>query len=110
MGMVDKYSTGGTVKAREAIIKKVVNWQEANKTKPQEYAKFDGGGIARNKTYNKNIKHSRDYAKTSFYDAGNSANYALASEDIINWLNANPEELEKAKVALSDLPQMKKHL
>ena len=25
----------GTVKAREAIIKKVVNWQEANKTKPQ---------------------------------------------------------------------------
>ena len=42
-GMVDKYSTGGTVKAREAIIKKVVNWQEANKTKPQEYAKFDEG-------------------------------------------------------------------
>lgn len=41
MGMIDKYSTGGTVKAREAIIKKVVNWQEANKTKPQEYAKFD---------------------------------------------------------------------
>ena len=37
MGMVDKYATGGTVKAREAIIKKVVNWQEANKTKPQEY-------------------------------------------------------------------------
>lgn len=26
MGMVDKYATGGTVKAREAIIKKVVNW------------------------------------------------------------------------------------
>lgn len=43
MGMVDKYSTGGTVKAREAIIKKVVNWQEANKTKPQEYAKFSEG-------------------------------------------------------------------
>ena len=43
IGMVDKYATGGTVKAREAIIKKVVNWQEANKTKPQEYAKFDEG-------------------------------------------------------------------
>lgn len=42
-GLVDKYATGGTVKAREAIIKKVVNWQEANKTKPQEYAKFDEG-------------------------------------------------------------------
>ena len=45
------------VKAKEAIIKKVVNWQEANKTKPQEYAKFDGGGIAGiNKYgYNKNM-------------------------------------------------------
>ena len=43
MGMVDKYATGGTVKAREAIIKKVVNWQEANKTKPQEYAMYDEG-------------------------------------------------------------------
>lgn len=32
-----------TLGAREAIIKKVVNWQEANKTKPQEYAKFDEG-------------------------------------------------------------------
>ena len=57
MGMVDKYSTGGTVKAREAIIKKVVNWQEANKTKSQEYATFSGGGIAGiNKYgYNKNM-------------------------------------------------------
>ena len=33
----------GTIKAREAVIKKVVNWQEANKTKPQEYAKFGDG-------------------------------------------------------------------
>lgn len=33
----------GTVKAREAIIKKVVAWQEANKTKPQEYAMYDEG-------------------------------------------------------------------
>lgn len=33
----------GTIKAREAVIKKVVNWQEANKTKPQEYAKFSDG-------------------------------------------------------------------
>lgn len=41
-GLVDKYSTGGTVKAREAIIKKVVNWQEARKAEkntPQQYAK-----------------------------------------------------------------------
>ena len=31
------------IKAKEAIIKKVVNWQEANKTKPQQYAKYDTG-------------------------------------------------------------------
>lgn len=56
MGMVDKYATGGTVKAREAIIKKVVNWQEANKTKPQEYAKFNEGIKGVNKYgYNKNM-------------------------------------------------------
>ena len=61
MGMVDKYSTGGTVKAREAIIKKVVNWQEANKTKPQEYAKFDGGGIAGINKYGYN-KNMSDFA------------------------------------------------
>lgn len=36
-------SSDGTVKAREAIIKKVVNWQEANKTKPQQYAMYDDG-------------------------------------------------------------------
>ena len=45
MGMVDKYATGGTVKAREAIIKKVVNWQEANKTKHHENNKFAKGAI-----------------------------------------------------------------
>lgn len=60
MGMVDKYSTGGTVKAREAIIKKVVNWQEANKTKPQEYAKFYEGVKGVNK-YGYNINMS-DFA------------------------------------------------
>lgn len=43
MGMVDKYATGGTVKAREAIIKKVVNWQEANKTKSKEFKKYAKG-------------------------------------------------------------------
>lgn len=53
-GLVD---SDRNVKAKEAIIKKVVNWQEVNKTKSQEYAKFDGGGIAGiNKYgYNKNM-------------------------------------------------------
>ena len=39
-GLVD---SNKNIKAKEAIIKKVVNWQEANKTKPQEYAKYDTG-------------------------------------------------------------------
>ena len=57
MGMVDKYATGGTVKAREAIIKKVVNWQEANKTKPQEYAMYrDGTNNVKPYGYNKNLE------------------------------------------------------
>ena len=57
MGMVDKYATGGTVKAREAIIKKVVNWQEANKTKPQEYAMYSSGtNNVKPYGYNKNLE------------------------------------------------------
>ena len=47
MVTIDKKKTNklseGTAKAREAIIKKVVNWQEANKTKPQEYAMYSNG-------------------------------------------------------------------
>lgn len=39
-GLVD---SNKNIKAKEAIIKKVVNWQEANKTKPQQYAKYDTG-------------------------------------------------------------------
>ena len=61
-GLVDKYATGGTVKAREAIIKKVVNWQEANKTKPQEYAKFDEGtdkeGVQKRTLFNQRNRNS----------------------------------------------------
>lgn len=40
-GLVD---SNKNIKAKEAIIKKVVNWQEQNKTKPQQYAKFSKGG------------------------------------------------------------------
>lgn len=57
-GLVD---SDRNVKAKEAIIKKVVNWQEANKTKPQEYAKFDGGGIAGINKYGYN-KNMSDFA------------------------------------------------
>lgn len=44
-GLVD---SNKNVKAKEAIIKKVVNWQEANKTKPQEYAMYSEGDIVEN--------------------------------------------------------------
>ena len=55
--MVDKYATGGAVKAREAIIKKVVNWQETNKTKPQQYATYSGGtDNVKPYGYNKNLE------------------------------------------------------
>lgn len=46
-GLVD---SNKNTKAKEAIIKKVVNWQEANKTKPTEYAKFYKGGPVEYKT------------------------------------------------------------
>lgn len=42
-GLID---TTKNTKAKEAIIKKVVNWQEANKTKPTEYAKLEEGTIS----------------------------------------------------------------
>ena len=46
-GLID---TTKNTKAKEAIIKKVVNWQEANKTNPTEYAKFYKGGPVAYKT------------------------------------------------------------
>lgn len=50
-GLVDNNKN---MKAKEAIIKKVVNWQEANRTKPQEYAMYDEGtpraGTSKNRT------------------------------------------------------------
>ena len=39
-GLVD---SNKNQKAKEAIIKKVVNWQEANKTKTKELPKYEGG-------------------------------------------------------------------
>ena len=120
----------GTVKAREAIIKKVVNWQEANKTKPQEYAKYAFGidevevdepivnkdekkninTIAVNPNYNKNISHSRDLAISSWYGAGDPIKYNENATLVTNWLRNNTTALANAKAALSHLPQVKKNL
>lgn len=84
MGMVDKYATGGTVKAREAIIKKVVNWQEANKTKPQEYAKFDDGGIAGVNKYGYN-KNMSDFA---YWDKDKNE----YKKEYLDWVNNLTEQ------------------
>ena len=72
MGMVDKYATGGTVKAREAIIKKVVDWQEANKTKPQEYAMYSGG-TGEEGVENKPIKKRRNSIWNNLQDKWNAS-------------------------------------
>ena len=72
MGMVDKYATGGTVKAREAIIKKVVNWQEANKTEPQEYAMYDSG-TGKDGVENKPIKKRRNSIWNRMQDKRNAS-------------------------------------
>ena len=44
-----------TLGAIEMMIKKVVNWQEANKTKPQEYAKFKYGWNGEIKTWDDSV-------------------------------------------------------
>lgn len=75
-GLVD---SDRNVKAKEAIIKKVVNWQEANKTKPQEYAKFDGGGIAGVNKYGYN-KNMSDFA---YWDK-NKNEY---KKEYLDWVN-----------------------
>lgn len=100
MGMVDKYSTGGTVKAREAIIKKVVNWQEANKTKPQQYAMYSGGtDNVKPYGYNKNLeafeywdKDKKEYKK-EYLDWVNK----LTEQDVKDIFNGNYGDMSTYK-------------
>lgn len=100
MGMVDKYATGGTVKAREAIIKKVVNWQEANKTKPQEYAKFDEGDpgffsyLMSNRTRPIDAvisEYMKQYGKTAKEFKGFDGSDKSFLQGLQNIINANDE-------------------
>ena len=100
MGMVDKYATGGTVKAREAIIKKVVNWQEANKTKPQEYAKFDEGDpgffsyLMSNRTRPIDAvisEYMKSYGKTAKEFKGFDGSDKSFLQGLQNIINANDE-------------------
>lgn len=103
-GFVDKYSTGGTVKAREAIIKKVVNWQEANKTKPQEYAKFDEGWNGEIKSWDDYLKRAYSLSKNNKidklddfwgYDSKNKK-YNSRWRNIIEHIGSNEALREKA--------------
>lgn len=104
MGMVDRYSTGGTVKAREAIIKKVVNWQEANKTKPQEYAKFDEGWSGELKTWDDYLKNVYKLTKSNKIDKlddfwgydSKKKKYKHRWKDVIEHIGSNEALREKA--------------
>lgn len=87
MGMVDKYATGGTVKAREAIIKKVVNWQEANKTKPQEYAMY-AYGTGEEGAQEKPIKKRRNSIWNRLQDKWDKS-------AVDNWLKNYYENIDK---------------
>lgn len=68
-GLVD---SDRNVKAKEAIIKKVVNWQEANKTKPQEYAMYDEG-TGKNGVESKSIKKRRNSIWNRMQDKWNAS-------------------------------------
>lgn len=103
MGMVDKYATGGTVKAREAIIKKVVNWQEANKTKPQEYAMYNGGGWVTENGVKKHITKN-SMGKPIYSQSGEPY---LGDVKAITWndnvANKGRYKVEYEKAALNDI-------
>lgn len=57
------------IKAKEAIIKKVVNWQEANKTKPQEYVMYDEGTSKVKARKKEKIKYVVWNNKFGYFDA-----------------------------------------
>ena len=133
-----KKRSKGTQDAVEANIKKALAMQEGMKARRDIKKKHDVRGILKaadgdpdvdepitekeerellrklnisvNPNYNKNINHSRELAKSSWYSSGDKKKYSQAGEAIAEWLKNNPTELAKAKAELSNLPQMKKHL
>lgn len=69
---------------KRKMIKKIFNWQEANKTKPQEYAKFDGGGIAGINKYGYN-KNMSDFA---YWDKDKNE----YKKEYLDWVNNLTEQ------------------
>lgn len=65
-GLVDNDKN---MKAKEAIIKKVVNWQEANRTKPQEYTMYDEGTPKVRRRKKEKIEYVVWDGKFGYFDA-----------------------------------------
>ena len=109
-GLVD---SDRNVKAKEAIIKKVVNWQEANKTKPQEY-----GTLRAANGWDGIIKSWDDYLKKTYtlskdndaqelndfwgYDS-KAGKYTNNWDKIIKYIGSNKDLKAKAIKDLSGL-------
>ena len=77
-------------KAKEAIIKKVVNWQEQNKTKPQEYAMYDEGtgkdGASRKTLFDQRGRNSTLGRWLRAYDAGQEERRSRAIQQFFDFV------------------------
>lgn len=96
-GLID---SDKNMKAKEAIIKKVVNWQESNKTKPQAYAKFDEGYpgffsyLISNRTRPIDAvisEYMKQYGKTAKEFKGFNGSDQSFLQSLQNIINANDE-------------------
>lgn len=91
-GLVD---SNKNTKAKEAIIKKVVNWQEANKTKPQEYAMYDEGtgkdGVSRKTLFDQRGRNSTLGRWLRAYDAGQEERRSRAIQQFFDFVKNGGE-------------------
>lgn len=103
-------SSDGTVKAREAIIKKVVNWQEANKTKPQQYAMYDEGTPSAKEMRIATRQKERPFEGAKYVAMSDDRAKRYSDPDFINHLSSylgHKENVDLAYEQLKDLPQVK---
>lgn len=69
---------------KRKMIKKINNWESAHRTKPQEYAKFDGGGIVGINKYGYN-KNMSDFA---YWDKDRNE----YKKEYLDWVNNLTEQ------------------
>lgn len=69
---------------KRKMIKKINNWESAHRTKPQEYAKFDNGGIAGINKYGYN-KNMSDFA---YWDKDKNE----YKKEYLDWVNNLTEQ------------------